>query len=228
MKHLSIEKNLVPPFKAVIFDMDGLLIDSERSSFEAWKLVAARHGYKMTPEIFANVVGTSLEETNEVFKKAFGSDFEGEKLREEKDRLFESNFIKKGLPLKAGAIECLRFLNEIKIPWAIGTTTKKRAAILRLKHSGLAPFVSTIVYGDEVEHRKPEPDLFLEAARRLNILPSDCLVVEDSETGAMAGINAGMQVILIPDMRQPSSDISRRVVGILEDLDELLSLLKSL
>ncbi|NMC62797.1 MAG: HAD family phosphatase [SAR324 cluster bacterium] len=224
MKDFSIKKKLIPPPKAVIFDMDGLLIDSEKCSFEAWKIVAARHGYEMTREIFANVVGTSLEETHAFFKRVFGSDFNAEELRREKDKLFESTFIEKGLPVKAGAMECLELLNKIKVLWAIATTTKRQAGMLRLKHSGLAPLVSTIVYGDEVPHRKPEPDLFLEAARRLNILPTDCLVVEDSETGAMAGINAGMRVILIPDMRPASPDISARVFCVIKDLRELIQL----
>lgn len=212
-------------FEALILDMDGLLVDSERLSFEAWQKAGAQSGYEITKEIFSATVGKSLTDTYAVYKQAFGDGFPGEQMRAMKNKIFADNIRKNGLPAKNGSRELLEYLDVLNIPWAVATTTKREATLLRLRHAELDSLVRVLVCGDEVAHTKPRPDLYLEAASFLGISPSLCLVTEDSDTGAQAGWNAGMQVVLVPDMKEPSAESVAKALCVLPDLCVLKGLI---
>ena len=204
--------------EAAIFDMDGLLVESERCSFNAWREASLARGYHMTEEIFAEVVGKTVADSHRSFREAFGEEFPAEELRNVRNEIFNEEIVRNGLPSRPGAPEVLTFLNDISFPWAIATTTKREAALLRLRCAGLGDLIGHMVCGDEVAHSKPAPDLYLEAARKLGVPADRCIAVEDSDIGAEAAWNAGMEVIIIPDMKKPSAEPVSRALCVLRDL----------
>lgn len=208
----KVKRKLLRMPTAVIFDMDGVLVDSERYVFQAWRRAARSRGYEMTEEIFVRCVGRSMADTTAAFLKAFGDDFPMEELRSIQKAHFTEMLGAKEVPPKRYARECLAYLNSREIPWAIATTTRRESAIKTLACAGLGDLVKVIVGGDEVAETKPAPDVYVKAAERLGFDPSECFAVEDSDVGARAAWNAGMEVVLIPDMTTPAPEIIERAI----------------
>ena len=190
--------------KAIIFDMDGLMIDTERMALKAWQLAGADFGFPISDDIFITMVGRNRHDSDCILVEIFGSDFPIDAVRKRR-RTYVDGWIDEGkLAVKSGLLELLGFLDEISMPKAVATSTEYERAIHKLSLTNLLDHFPIVIAGDQIEKGKPAPDIFLAAAARLDILPERCLVLEDSDAGIQAAYNAGMTPVMIPDMKPPS------------------------
>ena len=213
---------------AVILDMDGLLIDSERASFECWKAACNEFGYVMDIDVFAKAVGVSLEQSHVLFRQDLGQEFPAEKIRERKEEIYSAQLKVAGLKIKNGANKFLLYLDEQEIPWCIVTSTHREKAIERLIASKLYREDLLLICADMYSKPKTEPDLFLLAASRLNAIPQNCIVIEDTEIGMTGALRAGMKTILVPDLRKPSEEAKSKALFVASDLHEVIHFLNEL
>lgn len=203
---------------AVLFDMDGLMFDTERLILRSWQRAMADFGYEASEEVFLASVGTTVASTNQLLRAAYGPDFPLEATNDRTGDYVWQEVDARGAPLKPGLLALLDFLEAHGIPKAVASSSE-RATIDRLLGSvGLLERFAVTVAGDEVAHGKPAPDIFLLAASRLGVEPERCLVLEDSEPGARAAHAAGMAVIIVPDLKPPSDDVARLAAAVLPDL----------
>jgi HAD superfamily hydrolase (TIGR01509 family) len=204
---------------AAVFDMDGLLLDSERPIRDIWRLVAAQYGVVLTDDIYLQWVGKRYADVVEQYGDLlFGERRLFDEACEQVRTRVSEHHETEGYAVKAGALELLSLLNEQGIPCCVASSTRHAEVHRRLENVGLRKFFVSISGGDEVSNGKPHPDLFLLAAERLNISPQNCLVFEDSEHGARGALAAGMSAVIVPDLKTPSPDTAERCLAVLESL----------
>ncbi len=211
----------------VIFDMDGVIFDTERIYLETWTDVFNRYGYKMTKEVYTSVMGVGRKNVINTFKRIYGDDLPIDKMYKEKDDILYNRIEQGTVPTKEGVHEVLSFLKENNYNVALATSAKRERVDKHLKDAKLEVFFDVTVCGDEVEKAKPNPDIFLKAASKLGVDRKRCIVVEDSLAGVKAGNNAGMLVVNIPDLRDYDEELekfSHKVFKNLIDFKEYLNL----
>lgn len=209
-------------FGAVIFDMDGLLLDTEATSRWAWDQAMAEHGYRMTDDIYQQFIGLVMNDRVKILQYIFGAAFPSQSVIARRIELGDTREIQQGLVVKPGALELVRALAAQEIPLAVATGTFASRALRRLKSIGLVQHFQTIVTGDQVSAGKPAPDIFLAASHRLAIAAEACLVLEDSCAGVQAAHAAGMPVIMVPDMEPPTPNIAALAYRITPSLQHIL------
>jgi HAD superfamily hydrolase (TIGR01509 family) len=187
-----------PPF-AIAFDMDGVLLDSERLDRHIWRSVAATYGLEFPDTLHDRMIGRT--DTENLLRSHFGTRFE--LARGAADEMWRKTLSQGGVPQKTGVAALLEFLEAAGIPKAIATSTERGTALRFL--GSLAGRFEALACGDEVRLRKPAPDVYLLAASRLGMHPRDCIAIEDSPIGYAAAEAAGMRAILIPDLLLPAT-----------------------
>jgi HAD superfamily hydrolase (TIGR01509 family) len=210
---------------AVIFDMDGLMLDTEPLYKIAWQRAAVQCGHRISEELYVNLIGRTRVDGEKILCAEFGPAFGLEAFREACYRCEEAEFEARHPAKKRGLDELLNLLDARRIPKAVATSTERRQALAQLGGLGLLDRFNAIATGDEVANGKPAPDLFLLAARRLGMDPSVCLVLEDSEAGVIAANRSGMQVFVIPDLKPPSPPVEKLAQG---KFDSLLAVTEQL
>ncbi|MFN4292543.1 MAG: HAD family hydrolase [Thermoflexales bacterium] len=213
--------------RAVIFDMDGLMLDTEALAREAWFETMRRWGYKLTDEVYLRVLGTTGARTRDIFREAFGPDIPIEKMYADKQRYLDEAIAAGRITVKPGLIELLDWLDAQHIPRAVASSTARALVLKKLGRVNLAGRFDAIVGGDEVARGKPEPDIFLEAAHRLGVTPGVCVALEDSENGARAAYAAGMRVIIVPDLKLPDDETRALADCVLPSLREAHQVLRA-
>jgi HAD superfamily hydrolase (TIGR01509 family) len=206
--------------EAVIFDMDGLLIDSERPIRDAWIAAARSFGITLAAADYQSVIGTTEHESRRRLGELFGGIPMYEAVRADAARrLADAVF-----PAKPGATEILALLASLGVTRAVASSTVRREARRRLDAAGLGRYVESLTGGDEVPagRGKPNPDLYWLAARRIGRHPSRCIVFEDSEPGARAALAAGMRVVIVPDLKTPADAVCREAWRVLDSLESAL------
>ncbi|MDD3361468.1 MAG: HAD family phosphatase [Hespellia sp.] len=211
--------------KGILFDMDGVLFDTERLTTEAWVKAAAEWELDLPVSFINSYKGQNLRVRTQLYLERFGMDFPYKKFREKKTEYMEADIAKNGLPVKPGVYELLKYAKEHRIQLAVATSTSRKTAERYLKQTGIYEYFQAVVYGDTVEASKPEPDIYLEAARRVGVDSKDCLVIEDSPAGILAGYHVGAKVIHIPDQVQVTDDVLNRTYKVCENLTEVIDLL---
>ena len=186
--------------QAVIFDMDGLLLDSERDAVDAWVEIARRHGYAMPPELVASTCGCDARDTKRIITDQMPAGFAYDALRAERNALMQAWHAERGIPLRPTVRAFLAELQARAIPYAIGTSTARERARERLRLAGVEDEFPILAGGDEVPRGKPDPAIFLLAAQRLGAAPSACAVFEDSYYGLLAARACGMTGFCVPDL----------------------------
>jgi HAD superfamily hydrolase (TIGR01509 family) len=204
--------------RAVIFDMDGLLLDSERPYRDAWLTVSNRRGFPLSESIYRQAIGRDDRDTFEIFRAHFGDGFPYDEICADVRDMMDRHTAGRGHALKDGVVELLEYLAQRLIPCAVATSTMRQKAQARLSQPNILRYFRDVSGGDEVTKGKPEPDLYLLAAKKLGVAPGDCLVFEDSAPGARAAHKAGMQVIVIPDLMEPPDDVRGFSLGIFSSL----------
>ncbi len=217
--------------KAVIFDVDGTLLNTERIYMHAWKLVGKENGYDVTDEVLRNTRAINRAQASLIFKAALGEEFDYDSYIPRRVEIAEEMIAQSSDLLMPGVLDTLNFLRNNKIPTAVASSTDRQKTIAHLEHAGLASYIDAFVGGDMVEKGKPNPDIFLKAASLLGIAPEDCIVIEDTAAGIRAASAAGMTPVLIPDTApatEESTKLSHTVLNSMEQLPTLLQLMLNL
>lgn len=210
----------IKPFTAVVFDMDGTLIDSEAVFREIVFDVSSEMGFEMTDSVHHAMIGNTHEHTSKLLAEAYGVSFPYA-IFDEKCRVKMQARMEVAVPLKTGVVELLDELRDRRIPMAVATSSRSAHAMSHLGGAGILDRFDTVVTRDDVINPKPHPEPYLTAARRLSIAPELCLAVEDSHTGVRAAVAAGMQTIMVPDLVHPNEEIVALCHDVLESLHHL-------
>lgn len=213
--------------KAVIFDMDGLMLDTETISMNAMHRTLRLHKIEFDDQWLYDIIGMNSKGAEQYLKEKLGY-----ALPKEVDATFvktyEDHVTTNGIELKTGLIELLTYLDETGIRRGVATSTRSRMAHKKLGMTGIKHWFETIVCGDEVANGKPAPDIYLKAAQNLGIDPTDCLALEDSDNGAKAAHAAAINVIVIPDLKQPKDHTRNIAHSVVASLHDVKSHLQSL
>ena len=208
------------PFQAVIFDMDGTILDTESVFRTIVFEVCTELGFEMTDAVHMAMVGGSHEHTNRLLIESYGVTFPYA-LFDERCRVIMRERSHAGVPVKRGAREFIGELRERGIPTAVATSSRNPHAAHHLGAAGLLDLFETVVTRDDVVNPKPHPEPYLTAARRLGVDPVHCLALEDSHSGVRAAHAAGMQTVMVPDLVHPDDDIRALGIAVMESLDHV-------
>jgi len=211
--------------QAAIFDMDGLIFDTESIARLSWKKALENHGYAVSHNFYSEFVGRDLSWRKKILKRRYGESFPFDSVTAQRIEIGDEQEMREGLPMKAGVLDLLNKLSNLGIIIGLATGTSRIRTIRRLTNAGIQQYFTTIVTSEDVAEGKPAPDIFLEVSRRINVAPLQCVVFEDSSVGVKAAFTAGMCAIMVPDIELPSFEITAlayRVLNSLEEVGELL------
>jgi HAD superfamily hydrolase (TIGR01509 family) len=213
------------PVEAVLFDMDGLLIDTETVYIEGLRRAARSVGREMPLDFCHSMIGVPGRDCNVLIERYYGDGFSIADFRRHFSvhirGLFET-----GIPLKPGVVELLDFLAGRGLPLAVATSSERATAEHHLGKAGLLDRFHALATRDDVERAKPHPDVYLEAARRLGVAPERCIAFEDSNIGLAAAHAAGAMAFMVPDLIEPLPEIRARCLDVVPDLHAALRLLR--
>lgn len=212
---------------AVIFDMDGLMFDTERLGQRAWHQVGEELGVEIGENILRQTRGATRSHAADVFRRILGPAFDYPAAKARRTVLAEQAIQRDGLPVKPGLYALLAALEENGIPAAVASSSPVETILRYLRMAGLQGRFSALVSGETIARSKPAPDVFLAAAQALQQRPERCLVLEDSTNGLLAAHAAGMSAICIPDIALPSEDALSHALAVLPSLDQVWSFLCS-
>ena len=215
-------------YQAVVFDMDGVIFDTERLVIEFWKEVAKKHNIPNIEHTCIQCLGTNRVRTREIFLENYGADFPFDPYRAEVTELFNTHYKGVPLPTKPGIRELLNYLQEQDIKVGLASSTAQHVVRDEIGTAGLVPYFQTLVCGDMVEHSKPAPDIFLKACEILNADPTKSIAIEDSFNGIRSAHCAGMTPIMVPDQVQPTDEIRTLAFHVMPSLLDVLNWLKTL
>jgi beta-phosphoglucomutase-like phosphatase (HAD superfamily) len=218
------------PFRAVILDMDGLMLDTEIVEFRAWQRAAQDFGWSIPDDQYLQLIGKTERDAwaalTRLWEARPGTRGSLHAIRER-----AASYASAKTPaVKDGLLDLLGWAHHEQVPLAVGSSSARETIIARLRQAGLHEAVHVIAGGDEVAHGKPAPDVFLLAAKRLGCEPRACVVIEDSDHGINAAYAAGMTPFLVPDSSIPRvipPDIRAKTCKTCESLSEVLGILRS-
>lgn len=186
--------------KAVVFDMDGVLFDTESVCFSAWDAVSKKMNIAPPSELAQKTLGMNEAAVDGILKEHYGADFDTDKFRTLCREYTSAYFAANGVPQKKGLHSALKLLKDGGYKIAIASSTSRRGVYRNLKDADIADMFDCVICGDMVGKSKPEPDIYLTAARELGVDAAECFAVEDSKNGILSASSAGMKVIMIPDL----------------------------
>ncbi len=195
-------------FDGALFDMDGLVLDTEKVYHKVWKEAGKAYGYDVTEEMVSSLMGGGYDNTKAMFERIFGKDFPFDKVRKLRTEMLEEVFRKEPPEVKPGFKELISYLKETGRKTALATSTERERAIRLLASAGiLEDTFDETVCGDEVSESKPNPEIFIKAAKKIGVPVSKCLIFEDSFNGIRAAHAAGAMPIMVPDTVLPTEEI---------------------
>ncbi len=215
--------------KAVIFDKDGTLHDTEKVYHRAWREAAEQTGVPNIMDFVALCTGTNFTRTAELWQEFYGDAFAFRPFWDLRNALYDDMIAREGVPIKDGAYELLDYLAQNGYKIALATSTNAPRVERHLVQSGMKKYFDAVVTGDTVPRGKPAPDIFLIAAERIGVSPAECMGVEDSFNGVRAVKAAGMYAVMAPDMIAPTKEIlsiADVCVGSLREIIEILNNMK--
>jgi len=212
----------------IIFDMDGVLIDSERQSNEGWLWAAGQLGVDMPMWLIDSFKGAPAELCCKFFDDYYKGVIDYWEAKELRTQHVYKIRETEGIPVKKGVKDIFEYIRNNGLKCAVATSTRRESAEKTLHEIGVWDYLDAVVYGDEVEHGKPEPDIFLRAAKAIGVNPSEAVVVEDSINGIKAGYAADMRVVHIPDTIAIDDDIRKLTYMVCADLNGLINVVESI
>ena len=212
--------------KAVIFDMDGLMIDTEKLLQRFWCEAANEFGYPMKPEHSLKIRSLSAKLAEPMLKQLVSEDFDYQKVRKRRIELMNEYIREHGVEEKEGLKELLSYLKKEKYEMAVATATDYERTKLYLSSIGVFSYFSQVVCGKMVKNGKPEPDIYQLAAQKLGYAPEECMALEDSPNGILAAYRAGVLPVMVPDLDSPGEETKKIAYQVVENLREVIPVLK--
>ncbi|PST42674.1 hydrolase [Faecalibacillus intestinalis] len=214
--------------KAIIFDMDGLMIDSERVTFECYQERLKDMNLTMDEEFYKTLLGKPIKGIYQRFYDVYGNDFPIENVIQDVHQLMAERFETEGVPVKKGLVKLLHYLKDNNYKTIVATSSNRDRVDKILAQAKITEFFDDSICGDEVTKGKPNPEVFLKSCQKLGVNVDEAIVLEDSEAGIQASYDANIKVICIPDMKYPEKQYEEKTFKILKDLTEVTAYLKSL
>ncbi|MBR5944135.1 MAG: HAD family phosphatase [Lachnospiraceae bacterium] len=214
-------------YKAVVFDMDGVIFDSERAIMGCWIELADKYKLKDIEKAFLSCTGTTASRTREIMLETYGDDFPYDEYAKESSRMFHERYDNGKLPIKSGVFEILEFLKNSGKKIALASSTRKESVINELRDAGLIDYFDEIVTGDMVSNSKPAPDIFLKAVETLGIKAEDAYAIEDSYNGIKSAFRGNLRPIMVPDLLPPNDEMTQMSEIILLSLNDVITYLNS-
>lgn len=211
--------------KAVVFDMDGVLFDTEYLCMEGWRRVAAKWDMQGIEEVSRRAIGLNATDTEALVLSVYGKDFPYGDFREEISRWYQSCIAKRGLPRKPGVEKLLGYLKRSGYLIGLASSTRYASVVRHLKQAEIIDDFQVLVTGDMIEHSKPLPDIYLLACKKLGVEPGKSYAIEDSPNGIRSAHAAGMKAIMVPDLIEPDQEMRELSHIICKDLLEVLAYL---
>ena len=224
---MNIKTPLPAGIKAVIFDLDGTLLDTEKLLFRYWREAASQFGYDMSPEQALTLRSLTHRLVQPLFTEWFGEGCDYRQLRERRMKLMQEHIDKFGIETKKGASELLAYLGKNGYMRAVATATDTVRAEKLLKLAGLDGCFDRLICASMVEWGKPKPDIYLFTAEKLGLAANECIAVEDSPNGVMSAHSAGCYTVMVPDLTQPDEKLESCISAVCSDLSELIELLEN-
>lgn len=216
----------MPSDFAVIFDMDGVIFDTETIALKCWILAAETLSLPDIRPVFPLCIGANIRRTEEILMEHFGPDFPYVAFAKQSRANYIAHYETEGLPVKTGTREILAFLQEAGVPMAIASSTVSSVVRQELEDAELIAFFQAVIGGDMAARSKPAPDIFLSAAAQLSFPPECCFVIEDSYNGIRAAHNAGMRPLMVPDMLPATEEMQELAEHVFPSLFEVKDFLE--
>ncbi|MGY0617094.1 HAD family hydrolase [Vibrio sp. FJH11] len=211
-------------YQAAIFDMDGLLLDTERVCMRVFQEACDVQELPFYKEVYLSIIGRNAVGIEAIFRKAYGNDLD--RLHQEWRTRYNAVVKHQAIPIKDGVVELLEWMKGQNVPTAVATSTAKDVAKIKLELAGLSKYFDNVTTGCEVSNGKPDPEIYLLAANRLNVDPTKCLAFEDSNNGVKAAVAAQMSTYQIPDLVEPCDEVRQFGHSIVPSLHDVLKELK--
>lgn len=212
-------------YKAAIFDMDGLLLDTERVCMRVFKQACQTVNLPFYQDVYLSIIGRNAAGIEKIFQDAYGDDLP--KLHAEWRANYDAIVRHQAIPVKEGVVELLEWLKANHIPTAVATSTHKDLATIKLRLAGIDHYFDHLTCGCEVSNGKPDPEIYRLAASRLGVEPEQCIAFEDSNNGVLSAVAAKMHTFQIPDLVEPSDEIKALGHDIEPSMKAVLAKLKA-
>lgn len=210
---------------AAIFDMDGLLIDSERIALDTFEEVCALFDLEAVPGIYQRCIGSNWRRTREILMQGYGPSFPYDKFLAAWTERYVDQAVEQPVPVLDGVFDLLERLKGADRRIAVATSTRYNTALQKLRNAELLAYFDAVIGGDQVEQSKPQPQIYLRAAEAVATQPAHCIAFEDSDNGVRAAVAAGMTVVQVPGLVTPSADVrslGHHIVTSLTEVGDLL------
>lgn len=214
--------------RAVIFDMDGTLLDSERIVLKAWQYVIDKYSLPFDLSLPYRSIGLNYASMKTLFLSELGEDYPFDKYWGYAKQYLQNAKRRTAYPVKAGFDELCTYLKANKIGMYVATSTYHASAAKELEHSGILGYFDGIIGGDEITRGKPDPEIFVTAAEKTGFDKSECLIVEDSSNGLRAGIASGIRTVFIKDIVDVPSEITDKVYARCDDLSGVIGIISQI
>ncbi len=214
-------------FQAAIFDMDGLLLDTERVCLSVFEQACHAVNVPFLRDVYLSIIGKNAAGIEQTLKAGYGPELDYPVLHQEWRKRYNAVVKHQAIPVKEGVIELLKWLKKNGIPTAVATSTQRDIADIKLRLAELDQYFDVYATGCEVTNGKPDPEIYLLAAQRLHVDPQSCLAFEDSNNGTKSAIAANMKTYQIPDLVEPSAETVALGANIRHSLHDVLNDLKN-
>ena len=212
--------------KAVVFDMDGLMFDTEQVAILAWDYAGEKMGLGKTGYMVFKTLGVNRALSKQIWTEEFGDKYNDEDLWKYTKEFMNDFYAKNKVPVKKGLYVLLDYLKENGYKLAVASSTNQQGVEHNLKDAGVFEYFDAVICGDMVTNSKPEPDIYLKACKTLGVEPAEALALEDSRNGLLSAHRAGMNVIMVPDLWEADEEIKSFLWNICKDLEEVKEFLE--
>lgn len=213
--------------EAVVFDMDGILFDTERLTLRLWKKICDSEGYPDVTVYSSEFMGMNHAAHRQYFERRFGKEFPYDAFMALGRKAVLEEIAKNGVPVKPGLFELLGYLKEHRLHIAAATSTQRKTAVGFFESTKIIGYFDAMICGDMVEKSKPDPDIYRKAAAALNAKPEHCMALEDSPNGIRSAYNAGMKTVMVPDLVAPSPELDKLLFGCVPALNDVIPLIET-
>ncbi|WP_026670963.1 HAD family hydrolase [Butyrivibrio sp. AE3006] len=214
-------------FEAVVFDMDGVIFDSERATMNCWLELAEKYGIENMEEPYLACTGTTDQRTREIMLKAYGDDFPYDVYAKEASKMYHEKYDGGRLPMKNGVHAILDFLKYEGKKIALASSTKRETVENQLRDAGILDYFDELVTGDMVSKSKPDPEIFLLACEKIGVKPEDAYAIEDSYNGIRSANAGGLRPIMVPDLLPSNEEMEELSETVLESLIDVVGYLRN-